>query len=149
MHPVIDAPRVEQRIDRMHRLIVAAICEGVEDAQLDVVVMIERRQRLARLRPPVQVEVVDEDAYAHTPPGGIEDGVEQHPAGVVLDEDVVLDIERALGGANHLRAQHEPVHAAREKAHAGQPRIHLRLRRRLLAERRGQRCGQGVDGVRG
>ena len=119
MHPVIEAPRVQQRIDARATWIVAAIREGIEDPQLDIVVMVERRQRLARLRPSVQVEVVDEDAHAHAPPGCIEDRVEQHPAGVVLDEDVVLDVERALRGAHHLRAQHEPVDAAREQAHAG------------------------------
>ena len=72
----------------------AAAGEGIEHAYLDVGVMPQMQE------PPVlarRIEIIHQHAHAHPPVGRAAHMLQQEPGRFVLMDDVVLDVERALG----------------------------------------------------
>src|SRR6266566_2609392 len=91
-----------------------AMAVGIEDADVDVGMRIERGHRSVLLfeRSPV----VQQDADAHTAVGGSDQALYDERAGVVGVKDVVLQVERALGELDEEAARDESVEPRGEQA---------------------------------
>ncbi len=90
--------------------------EGVEDADLDVDVgtQVQEAPILAR-----GIQVVDEHAHPHAAVRGEAHVIQQCPAGVVLVNDVVLDVERALGMIRQRNEAGQRLFSRGQQADAG------------------------------
>ena len=72
-----------------------------------------RRQRRQLHRAPTGSLVIEQHAHAHAAIGRLQQRLLDQLAGVVVFEDEVLDVQRALGLLRHLHAQQEAVDADR------------------------------------
>jgi hypothetical protein len=117
VHAVVQPPEVEDR-----RRVAAAgtgravAAEGIEEAHLDV----RERRQPAQQRVGVRgVEVVDEQADANAALARVAQRRQQQPAGRVVLELVVLDVERRRRALRKLQSRVERIRAERQQANAG------------------------------
>lgn len=89
----------------------------VEQAQLEIRRRREAQQQLVFAR---GVQVVDQQADAHAAQRGVTKSAQKAAAGGVVDDLVVLDVQRDFGAAHELQARGKRVVARRQKAKAGQ-----------------------------
>lgn len=92
---------------------------------------VERGQLLVE---PDRVVVVEQQPHPHAAVGRSAQGAEQQRAGLVVVPDVVLHVERALGGARKQHARSERVEPVGQRMDAGAARM-----------RGGQRCDRGLE----
>ncbi len=104
VHPVIDARCTERELDLSEQRNVAPVDERIEQADFDILVLVQRRQRRSHGRLPDRIEVVDQQANVHVAVGGAQHGIQQELARVILDKDEILDVERSLGRSDKLRS---------------------------------------------
>ena len=83
---------------------------GIEEPHLDVGMGVERGQRRVDAAGAV---VVQQQPHPHAALGGVAQGVEQQRARRILVPDVVLDVERAVGGPRQERPRGEGIAASR------------------------------------
>ncbi|MNF95696.1 hypothetical protein D3C84_784610 [compost metagenome] len=107
--------------------------QRVEQADLDLRVSGEGRDDLIEA---IAGGVVQQDAHAHAPVGGLEQFVHQHPCADAVVDDVVLQIQAALGVANQLGPGDERVGAVRQQPKARAPFMGSSLGLDRAAERR-------------
>ena len=81
-----------------------------------------------------RVTVVDQQPHAHATVGGAQQGIGQQAAGFVLAKNEVFEIDRPLGGIQHLRSRKEPGHPRRENAEAGVSAMPARRGHELATE---------------
>ncbi len=103
-----------------------AVDVGIEDPDLDVLMSVEARDQLVLLFE--GTPVVEQHAHAHAAIGGGDEAVDDQRAGLIGVEDVVLEIERAVGELDEDGARHERVEARRQKSEAGPTFVRLALR---------------------
>src|SRR5258708_6071354 len=72
--------------------------------------------------------VVEQHAHPHAAIGGGDEAVDDQRAGLIGVEDVVLEIERAVGELDESGARPERVQASRPEAEAGPNFVRLALR---------------------
>ncbi len=78
--------------------------------------------------------VVDQHAHAHAAIGGLQQLAGQQPPGLVAAKDEVLQIQRSLGGVDHLHPGQESVDADRDDAKSRGPVVLARGGREPAAE---------------
>lgn len=117
---VVHAPvllgQVEQAADASRDAGGAAQVQQVEQAHLDVRMGGEHTDLVV---PAIAGGVVDEDAYPHATVGCLEQLVGEGARGQSVVDDVVLDVEAALGCANQRRAGDEGILAGAQEVEAG------------------------------
>lgn len=117
---VVHAPvllgQVEQAADASRDAGGAAQVQRVEQAHLDVRMGGEHTDLVV---PAIAGGVVDEDAYPHATVGCLEQLVGEGARGQSVVDDVVLDVEAALGCANQRRAGDEGILAGAQEVEAG------------------------------
>ena len=143
---VVHAPvllrQVEQPAHGSRHAGAAAQMQRVEHADLDL------RMRRQRGDDPVQAiagGVVEQNAHAHATVGRLEQFLHQHPRADAVMNDVVLQIEAALGVADQLGAGGEGFGAVGQQAKAGAALMGRSLGLDRAAERRvagGQRLAR-------
>ena len=99
------------------------------------------------------VQIVEQDAHAHAAIGRGDDALRHQPAGRVVVEDVVLEIERVLGMIDQHDAAHQRVRVADQRTEAGLFAVRARFpthvaRRRRVRDRRQRRRGSRGRSVR-
>jgi hypothetical protein len=136
--------------------------EGIEQPHLDIPVRVERVEDVVLV---VEADVVQKHAYAHAAVGCCEQALGHEPAGVVVVEDVVLQVDRMRRVVDQRDAAHQGIVAARQQAKAGNVAVlfhlilHVASRRRVVGgrHRRGwlldeirsqRRAGRGEHGER-
>ena len=112
VHAVVETCAVKQEVDIAQQAIVSAGVERVEYAHLDIAIPVQQQNLLVPWR---SVTVVHQQPDAHAPIRGASQFPRHQQAGGVATEYVVLQIERALGGADHFDAGCEAVDACREQ----------------------------------
>ena len=86
---MVDPPEVGQEADQIR----AAMREGIEQADLDVRMGVERGDGRVEI---LQVDVVDQDPHAHAAVGSANEAVDEVSAGRVGFPEEVLDVESLL-----------------------------------------------------
>ena len=145
VHAPVQAREAEQRRDQLGGKAPAPCRERIEHAELE---LRRGRQRQQQGVLAGRVQVVEQQANPHAATRSIAQGTQEGAAGVVVDDLVVLDIERTLRPADQLEPRVEREIAAGKKAKPSQCGVG---RRRLgdAAERRSGRRLQGEGGRRG
>ncbi len=142
VHAVVKPARVKHELDALHKGHRAAIRKGIEQPDLDVVMLVERGERLARVRQRKGIQVVDEYADPDAAIRGVQHAVEEQLSGVVFHEQEVLDVQRPFRGSDQLRAQQQAIEPARKQMESRQSRMLRRLQRKLPTELRSLRLSQ-------
>ncbi len=94
-----------------------AVDVGIEDPDLDVLMGVEARDQLVFLFE--RAPVVEEHAHPYAAIGGGDQTIDDQRAGLIGVEDVVLQIERALGQLDQDGARDEGVEPGRQEAKSG------------------------------
>jgi len=93
-----------------------------------------------------RLDVIDQEAHAHAAIGGGEQGLDEHVAGGIADDEVVLGVDTALGGVGEVDARTNRLQARIQQVESGQARVG----RGLVGEQRAELGFSGVlDGVGG
>ena len=108
-----------------------------------------RREQADAIVLAARFRIVDQQAHAHAAAGRAQHRAHQQLAAVVVLEDEILDVERALRAVRHLQPQRERVAAAREQRESGKAGMGFRAGVDLAAERRFLRVGERVDSTLG
>ena len=90
---MVDARLVGDDVEVAQDRHTTAIDERVEEPQLDVLMILDRRDDLLRFVIAEGILVVDQQSHANPTIGGVQDRLLDQLAGVVLGKDVVLDVE--------------------------------------------------------
>jgi hypothetical protein len=107
-----------------------------------------RLQRLEQQRALVRLgDVVDQQAHAHAAVGGLEQRLRHQPAGVVVLEDVGLQVDRLARLLRQHHAAEQGIGVQREQAEAGG--TGGQRRRHRLHRGRDRRIGGRRDRLRG
>ena len=120
VHPMVDPAEIEQRSRDPGADALEADHERVEQADLDVRM---RRQAEQQRIVAAGVEVVEQQADAHAARRGIAQRPQQHPAGAVVVEHVVLEVERSLGAGHEREPGGERLLRPGDQAKAAQRRV--------------------------
>ena len=136
VHAEIEPRVAEEVLETTHEAVVAAVSPGIEDADLDVRRPGEAKELLIAVD---RLDIVDEDAHAYAAGGSPAERLGDELPRLITVEDVVLQIERAVGGTDELEPQQQAVDADRVQpesglsamgALGGEERLHeLRVRR--------------------
>jgi hypothetical protein len=116
-----------------------AVHERVEQAHFDVGMRVEGGERRVEAGDAV---VVEEQAHPHTAGCRLAQLLEEQAPRDVVVPDVVLHVERALGGAREQHARGEGVARIEQRIHARAARVPASLGRNRAAERRALRVGK-------
>ena len=139
MHAAVEAREVESQLAETQ----AAVGVGIEQPHLDVRMRIERRERRVQ---PARVVVVEQQPHPHAAFGRLPQRLAQESAGRVVAQDVVLDVEAAIGGAREQDARSECVARVAERVHAGPAGVGRQRRGQAAAEARAAGVGQRSRG---
>ncbi len=132
VHPVIEAPAADDELGPAKQRQLAPHDERIENADLDI------RMRCQRPNLGIAVEglrVVEQQPHANAAIGGPQQRFEQQLAGVVLPQQEILHVERALGLLGDLQVQRESVGAVDQQAKTGQTLIGILARGNTFSER--------------
>ena len=135
VHAVIDAANVARRGDEPGPGRESAAGKRIEHPDLDVRVFAQMQEAPVFAR---RIEIIDQDAHPHAAVRRQAHMMQQQPRGIVLLNDVVLDVERAFGMVGERDEIGQGLLARRQQADARQILVAL-LGRNEAAERRGLR----------
>ncbi|SCZ40492.1 hypothetical protein SAMN03159306_01290 [Pseudomonas sp. NFACC48-1] len=110
VHPAVLLRKVEQAAEAASHAGGTSQVQRVEQADLDLRMSGEGGDDLILA---IAGGVVQQYPYAHAPVGGLEQFIYQHPRADAVMDDVVLQIQAALGVANQLGPGNERVGAVR------------------------------------
>src|SRR6185295_4273085 len=116
VHAAVDARELVRREGHPRREAAAARRQRVEEPDLEPGQRGKRGEERVLAR---RVEVVDENADAHAARRGGDEGGEELTAGAVVGDQVVLDVDRALGAADQREAGFERIVGVGKEAKAG------------------------------
>jgi len=102
----------EEVLDAAHESVVTAVAPGIEDADLDVRLSGQREQLLVAAD---RLSVIDENTHAHAASSGLAQRLGNELPRLVTMEDVVLQVDGAVGRADQLEPQQQPVDTGREQ----------------------------------
>jgi hypothetical protein len=103
----------------------AADDERVEDAHLDIRVRIERGE--CRIHPRVAV-VIDEEAHADSAISGGVKGFDEQRSRPVVAPDIILHIQRPLGGVRQPHARCERIRPVAKRIYPANARVRVNER---------------------
>jgi hypothetical protein len=132
VHPVIDAANVGCRREKASPRRESSARKRIEYPDFDIRVFAQMQE------PPIfthRIEIIHQNAHPHAAIRGQAHMIQQDPRGIVLVDDVVLNVERALGMVRERDEIGERLFARRQEVDTGQVLVDL-LARHDAAERR-------------
>ena len=116
VHAPVEAMPFDEELAGLGECGPIAETERVEQAHLDVRMRVERVEHAVLS---ADVEIVEQDAHAHAAIRSREDALRDEPAGRVVVEDVVLQVERMRGVVDQHDAAHQRIGVAEQRAESG------------------------------